>query len=108
MKNCPNCLEAIHVLNELPPQFVVTGIVPGEELKNEKELRQTTGAVFKLTGIKQSHRKFVPHYTPTIYGTARNGNILFVLPGVPGQEKYLADFLVNFYGKSIERLIPKS
>lgn len=26
-----SCLEAIEVLNELPPQFVVTGIVPGEE-----------------------------------------------------------------------------
>jgi hypothetical protein len=103
--NCPNCLEAIHVLNELPPPFFVTGIVPGEELKNEDELRKTTGAAFNLVGFNESYKKFTPHYMPTVFGVGRDGQILFILPGIPGEKKYLHEFLINFYGKSLELLI---
>jgi len=103
--NCHVCLEAIQVLNELPPPFVVTGIVPGEELKNETELRTNTGAAFNLTRLKDHHRRFYPHYTPAIFGVTGSGRILFVLPGVPGEKKYLYNFLINFYGKSIDLLI---
>jgi hypothetical protein len=46
--NCHVCMEAIQVLNELQPPFFVTGVVPGEELKNEAELRTNTGAAFHL------------------------------------------------------------
>ncbi len=106
--NCPSCLEFIQVLNELPQPFVVTGIVPGEELKNETVLRKTTGAAFNLISIKECHKKFKPHYTPAIFGVTGSGRVLFVLPGVPGEKKYLYDFLVNFYGKSLELLIPDS
>ena len=104
--NCPTCLEAIEVLNELPPQFVVTGIVPGEELENETDIRNTTGATFKLTGMKRGYKRFMPHYTPTIYGVNRTGKILFVFPGATGAKAYLYDFLTNFYGKCIELLLP--
>jgi len=103
--NCPSCLEAVQVLNELPPPFVVTGIVPAEELKNETGLRRTTGAAFNLISSKERHKKFTPNYTPAIFGVAGNGKILFVLPGVPGEKKYLYNFLVNFYGKSSDLLI---
>ena len=103
--NCQNCLEAIRVLNELPSPFVVTGIVPVEELENEADLRGTTGASFKLVSFKESYKKFNPYYAPTLLGVSGKGRILFVLPGVPGQEEYLNNFLVEFYGKSIELLI---
>jgi len=33
--NCPDCLEAIQVLNKLSTPFIVTGIVPMSELKDE-------------------------------------------------------------------------
>ena len=104
--NCPTCMEAIEVLNGLPPQFMVTGIVPGDELENETDLRNTTGATFKLVSFKRSYNRFIPHYTPTIFGVAGNGKILFVLPGVAGAKSYLYDFLTNFYGKCIELLFP--
>jgi len=104
--NCPTCLEAIEVLNELPPQFVVTGIVPGEELEDETDVRNTTGATFKLTGMKRVYNRFMPHYTPTIYGVNRTGKILFVFPGATGAKAYLYDFLTNFYGKCIDLLLP--
>jgi len=66
--NCHTCLEAIEVLNGLPPQFVVIGIVPGAELKNETDLRNTTGATFKLFVLQGVYKRFMPHYTLTIYG----------------------------------------
>ena len=106
--NCHVCMEAIQVLNELPPPFVVTGIVPAEELKNETTLRRTTGASFHLIPLKDHHKRFYPHYTPAIFGVTGNGRILFVLPGVPGEKEYFYNFLVNFYGKSMELLIADS
>jgi len=51
--SCPVCLEVIQVLNQLPPPFVVTGIVPAKELKNEKDLRLTSGATFQLIPYKE-------------------------------------------------------
>jgi hypothetical protein len=104
--NCSVCLEAIQVLNMLKSPFVVTGIVPGEELKNEDQLRRTTGATFKLIGFNASYRRFVPRYQPALFGIAQDGSILFVMPGVPGEQSYLYDFLSNFYGKSLELLLP--
>lgn len=106
--NCQVCLESIQVLNQLPPVFVVTGIVPVEELKNEVEFRKTTGASFKLIAFNKTFKKFSPHYAPTIFGVSGSGRVLFVLPGVPEQKDYLNNFLVNFYGKSMELLIQYS
>ncbi len=104
--NCHTCLESIQVLNKLPPPFVVTGIVEGKELTDEVEFRKATGATFKLKHFSETYKKFNPHYAPTIFGVSGSGRILFVLPGVPEQKSYLYNFLVNFYGKSIELLIP--
>lgn len=106
--NCQVCLEAIKVLNELPSPFVVTGIAPGEELEEETVFRSTTGAAFKLVRLKELYKRFNPHYLPTIFGVSSSGRILFILPGVPGQGEYLNNFLVEFYGKSIELLIHDS
>ncbi len=103
-RHCSVCLEAIEVLNELPPQFVVTGIVPAGELNNEVDFRNTTGATFDLVIFKESYRRFTPHYAPAIFGVKGNGDILFILPGVPGEKKYLYDFLSEFYSRSIEVL----
>ena len=103
--NCPDCLEAIQVLNELHPPFEVKGIVPGNELKNIADLKNTTGATFKLIGFKDAHKPFNPNYTPSIFGVSGSGKILFIIPAVPGEKKYLYDFLVNFYSKSVELLV---
>lgn len=104
--HCPVCLEAIEILNQLPPQFVVTGIIPVNELQNEADFRNATGAAFKLMSFKESYKRFTPHYAPTVFGVKANGDILFVLPGVPGEKEYLYDFLINFYSRSIEILLP--
>lgn len=104
--NCHTCLETIEALNKLTPPLFVTGIVPGNELKNESDLRKVTGATFRLIPFSTGYKRFNPHYAPTLYGVSGKGAILFVIPGVPEQKTYIYNFLVNFYGKSIDHLIP--
>jgi hypothetical protein len=105
--NCHTCMESIQTLNKLPSQFVVTGIVPGGELEDEKDFRSATGATFKLNALSGTYKRFTPFYAPTLFGVTGSGGILFVLPGVPEQDNYLHNFLVEFYSKSIELLIPR-
>ncbi len=97
-KNCHDCLEIIEVLNNLPPQFIVIGLVPESELKDEKELRQVIGAAFPLISAVK-YKKFIPFYTPTIIGVSPERDILFILPGVPGESAYLKTFLDSLYAK---------
>jgi hypothetical protein len=97
-KNCPDCMEIIDVLNHLPPQFVVTGIVPQDELKDEKGFRRITGAAFPLISAKK-YKRYIPLYSPAIIGVSPDGDILFVLPGVPGEKAYLEKFLDSLYNK---------
>ncbi len=104
--NCIVCREAIQVLNESVFPFVVTGIVPGNELEDEAEFRRLTGAKFKLMPYNKRYKAFLPYYAPTLYGVSSNGSVLFTLPGVPGEKEYLAHFLATFYGKSLEMLFP--
>ena len=97
-KSCSDCLEVIRVLNDLPPHFIVRGIVPANELADEKDLRRITGATFPLLShIK--YKRFIPWYKPSIVGVSPNtGDIIFTLPGVPGGKEYLVDFLESLYG----------
>lgn len=96
--NCRDCMEFIEVLNELPAHFIVTGIVPENELKEEIELREITGAKFHLISSKK-FKKNIPWYTPTTIGVSPNGDLVFTLPGVPGEKEYLKTFLESLYGK---------
>ena len=99
-RNCIDCMEVLQTLNNLPPHFVVRGIVPKSELENEKELRQITGAEFPLIPISNKYRSFVPWYTPMIIGVSPiKGEIIFSLPGVPGEKEYLVNFLDSLYSK---------
>jgi hypothetical protein len=97
-KNCIDCLEIIAALNNLPPQFAVFGLVPEHELKDEKDLRRITGAAFPLMSYTK-YKKYIPWYTPSIIGVSPTGDIIFVLPGVPGGKVYLLNFLDSLYGK---------
>lgn len=97
-KDCTSCFEVIEILNDLPSQFVVTGLVPEEELKDETGLRNKTGATFPLKSDK-SFRKYRPWYTPTIIGVSPKGIILFKIPGVPGEKEYIEKFLDSLYSR---------
>lgn len=97
-KNCTDCFLFIKKLNKLPPQFIVAGIVPEAELNDEMGLRQITGAEFPLSSVSK-YKKYIPLYTPTTIGVSPRGDIIFILPGVPGEESYLENFLNSLYNK---------
>lgn len=99
MQSCSPCLDVIEVLNRLPEEFKVIGIVPERELSDEKALRAMTGAKFELIGHKGS-KKFIPPYVPALLGVSKSNKVFFILPGVPNEEEYLEQFLMDFYHKA--------
>jgi len=99
-RNCRDCMEVLDVLNNLPPRFIVTGVVPGSELKDEKKLRALTGAAFPLIPFSEFSKKHIPWYAPTIIGVSPKGKIIFSLPGVPGEKEYMETFLESLYEKT--------
>lgn len=97
-KNCMPCvLEVIEVLDTLPSQFLIAGIVPEEELKDEEGLRRSTGVTFPLFNYTK-FKKYLPWYTPTLFGVSPSGKIIFVLPGIEGQRDYLRNIITSIYG----------
>lgn len=104
--NCVSCLEIIDVLNQVPPFFKVIGVVPENELKMEKSLRNNTGAAFELVSSKAFHR-FIPAHQPTVVGIAENGEIFFVFAAVPGIKDYFKKYLNSLYEKIYPSFLKK-
>jgi hypothetical protein len=97
--DCLPCLvEMVEILDTLPLEFCAAGIAPGDELKNEPELRRLTGASFPLYSY-QKYKKYLPWHTPTLFGVSPSGKIIFVIPGIQGQKFNLRNFLNSIYGK---------
>ncbi len=94
--DCPECLEVIQMLNNLPRHFCVKGIVPKNELKDEDGIRRMTGAIFPFESIEK-YNKFIPPISPALIGVSEEKTVLFILPAVPGQKDYILDFLQSFY-----------
>jgi hypothetical protein len=92
---CKSCMEVIEVLNGLPEQFKVYGVVPGPELKNELDLRNRTGVNFDLLSIKK-FRKFRPLYLPSLLGVF-GGEIYFLIPATSGTKDDIFNLLMSFY-----------
>lgn len=95
-KNCPPCLKVISVLNNLPPQFIVVGVIQPEELRDEPLIRKELGVTFRLISTSKL-KKYIPPYWPTIVGVDQNRKIYFILPSVPDEKDYLAEFITKFY-----------
>jgi hypothetical protein len=92
---CKSCLEIVDILNKLPEEFKVFGVVPESELENELELRRYTGVNFDLLSMKK-FRKFQPFYLPTLIGVFA-GKIYFVLPASSGTKDNIYNLLLSFY-----------
>ncbi len=101
--NCRDCLEIIEVLNHLPSQFFVIGVVPRADLEAEQEVRAATGADFPFISV-DGYKKYIPPYAPSILGLSQEGKIFFVLPAVPNEKKYFEEFLETFYLKAYTSL----
>ena len=99
-KNCYDCLGYIKELNHLPPEIAVFGVVPEDELKDKKNLKELTGAEFPLLGNSR-FKNFIPLYSPATIGVSTKGDIFFVMPGVPDEKEYIEKFLLSFYYKML-------
>lgn len=96
-KSCFECIGFIEVLNNLPPQFIVYGVVPAEELKDEKEIRQMSGAQFPLLSASK-YKRYIS-WSPSFIGVSPKGDVLFALPGIRGEKEYVAKFLDSLYNE---------
>jgi hypothetical protein len=97
--DCIPCLvEIVKVLDTLPSQFCVAGIVPEDELKDKRGLMRLSGASFPFYS-NQEYKKYLPWHTPTLFGVSPSGKIIFVLPGIPGQRTNIKHILSSIYGK---------
>ena len=97
--DCPRCVEKlVEVLKKLPSHFCTVGIAPGEELKNESDLRGLVGSSLPLYNT-QKFEKYIPWHTPTLIGVSQSGKIIFVFPGIDGQMDYLENTILSIYGK---------
>jgi len=96
----PCVVEIVQILNNLPLQFCAAGIAPVEKLKDKQELRRLTGASFPLYS-NQKYKKYLPWYTPTLFGVSPSGKIIFIIPCINGQGAYLdlRKNLASLYGK---------
>jgi len=102
--NCRDCLEIIDTLNTLEKPFFVYGLIPSQELMDEKTFRLESGAQFPLIKAER-FSKYYPLYSPTLLGISQKGQILFTLPAVPHQNEYFTLFLNNSYEKAYHILL---
>jgi hypothetical protein len=99
-KDCISCLgrNIVGILNDLPSPFCAVGVAPGEELKDETGLRRLVGVSFPIYKY-QEFKRYLPWHIPTLFGVSPSGKIIFVLPGIPGQQSNLKNILLSTYGK---------
>ena len=100
-------MDFIDILKELPSNFIVTGIMPANQLEKARELEILKGVEFPLESMDK-YKKYIPWYTPTTIGVTPEGNIVFAIPGVPGEEKWLGNFLKSFYDKIYPNLLKEA
>lgn len=102
--NCSDCMKSLEVLNGLPTSmFVVKGLVPDHELSDLSSVLEKTHVEFPIEG-QSKLPTLLPQYTPTVVGVTRKGTLLCVIPGVPGEQNYIEQFLYSLYYKSYNNL----
>ncbi|MCP5051345.1 MAG: hypothetical protein GY940_29535 [bacterium] len=104
VEDYPDRLDIVPELNRLPKHFVVTGVVPDGQLKDEKKLRLKTGVEFPLI-VSSKYDRYIPFHTPTIVGSSGEGKILFVFSLIPGEKENIQHFLYRFYQNIYPSLI---
>jgi hypothetical protein len=100
MNNCRPCLKpVVDFLNEPRDKIRVIGIIPENEINLVSDVRDTTGASFPIYSSTK-WRRYVPFYTPTLYGVGPDGNVYFILPCVGLEESYLSGYFDEFLRKT--------
>jgi hypothetical protein len=90
---CSPCVQQIvDLLNKLPENIRVVGIIKKEDLIFLDEIRNFSGAKFPIKTIKKWER-FRPNYVPTVFGVGQDGRIYFILACVGIEHAYLRAYL---------------
>lgn len=97
-ESCAPCAELIGVLNNLPEEFRVTGIVPRAEAARIELLKEEYQIRFPVLSSAR-FRRYRPFVTPSIIGASRGGRILFVLPCATLGPEEIRMFLIDFQVK---------
>lgn len=95
MNNCEPCLKIIEILNTLDGKYRVLGIIPEKEVAQMREVRIITNASFEIEG-SDAFSRYKVNYSPTLIGANNRGDVLFIIPGVPGESEYLEKFIETF------------
>jgi len=96
--SCMPCAELIGVLNQLPEDFRVTGVVPQGDAPRIPLLREQYQVRFPIYGAAK-FRRYKPVVNPTIIGVSRGGKLLFVLPCVTLEPEEIRAFLDDLHLK---------
>jgi len=104
--NCPPCLRVIELLNQPAEGISVIGLVPEKEQGSIDESHDALHIKFPIKTSKQ-WRRFLPKYTPSLYGVGRDGQIYFVLPCVGTEDDYLLEYISEFKRKAAYLLLSR-
>ena len=96
--SCLPCSEVIGVLNTLPDDFQVIGVVPRSESRMIEQLKVKYQIRFPVYSAAK-YRRYKPFINPTIIGASRGGRILFVLPCATLEIDAIRTFLLGFHLK---------
>lgn len=96
--SCMPCGELIGVLNRLPGDFQVIGIVPQGEAAQVEQIKEQYQIKFPIHNVKK-YRRYKPLINPSIIGTSSKGRVLFVLPCATLQPDEITSFLMGFQMK---------
>lgn|GEM_PF-2098624 len=96
--SCMPCGEVIGVLNQLPEDFRVTGVVPQGEASRIGQLKEQYRIRFPVHSAAK-YRRYGPVIYASIIGASARGKILFILPCATLRPDEIVSFLVDFHMK---------
>ncbi len=96
--SCVPCAELIGVLNQLPEDFQVVGVVPHGEAARIEQLKEQYQIRFPVHNATR-YRRYKPLIIPSIIGTSAKGKVLFVLPCATLRPDEITSFLISFHLK---------
>lgn len=97
-KGCKDCSDkVVRLLNGLTDMFLITGVIPEDELENQQEIRNEKGITFQLHGFGR-YRNYLPPKIPTLICVNSSGEVIFIRPVFKEQTKELESLLAKVYG----------
>jgi hypothetical protein len=87
----------IYIINNKTPTTTIEHMLKGkfQVINSQEKGHLSEHADFDLNSLNK-FKKYLPNYAPTLFGVGQKGKIFFLIPGVPGENSYLKQFLESF------------